>query len=258
MNKTWTTGTRAWAAAEQINTTKAVKCSEWRGRVSGHGFSSENSSSGKKCQLHPHYREREEGSPWGMYSHNHRGLQTNHQLLGESGFVFLFFLTNASLVLNENLNFRDISKVLISNWLWEMGPCIHIKQVKPLYCCKRVLSHMLQVQHFISTQGPKSQQWLQVQCRITFKTLLLVHKPLNGLAPPVHLWLALRSLFNPIRPLRSADLLAIPKIRFKCAQVLQLLWSCCLEQASHWLEVNYNYVYMQKQTQTMLSSQAYS
>lgn len=91
MNKTWTTGTRAWAAAEQINTTKAVKCSEWRGRVSGHGFSSENSSSGKKCQLHPHYREREEGSPWGMYSHNHRGLQTNHQLLGESGFLFVFF-----------------------------------------------------------------------------------------------------------------------------------------------------------------------
>lgn len=173
---------------------------------------------------------------------------------------FWVFLTNASHLLNENLNFRDISKVLISNWLWEMGLCIHIKQVKTLYCCKRVLTHMLQVQHFISTQGPKSQQWLQVQCRITFKTLLLVHKPLNGLAPPVHLWLALRSLFNPIRPLRSAgaDLLAIPKIRFKCAQVLQLPWSCCLEQASHWLEVNYNCVYMQKQTQTMLSSQAYS
>lgn len=182
MNKTWTTGTGAWAAAEQINTTKAVKCSEWRGRVSGDGCSSENSSSGKKCQLHPHYREREEGSPWGMYSHNHRGLQTNHQLLGES-----VFLTNANHLLNENLNFRDISKVLISNWLWEMGPCIHIKQVKILYCCKRVLTHMLQVQHFIKTPGLKSQQWLQVQCRITFKILVLVHKAFNGLAPPVHL-----------------------------------------------------------------------
>lgn len=102
--------------------------------------------------------------------------------------VCVSFFTNASHLLNENLNFRDISKVLISNWLWEMGPCIHIKQVK-LYCCKRVLTHMLQVQHFFSTQGAKSQQWFQVQCRITFKTLLLVHKALNGLAPPVHLWL---------------------------------------------------------------------